>query len=245
MPPPRSTPSSRPSPTHSKAARRSTSQASAGSPPATVRHARAAIPTPANPSSSPSAPCRPSSPARLFATGSTASMASAAVRRSPPPRESPPARVRIFSTRVHRCTGVDFWPLSGLMRQEDPRGGPTDPASPEFASVTGHRALASHRPLAGDRDIRGRNDHRRLEPVGIYAVRLLVRITRPLRKGVASGFSDLTRALRVSPPPATLVRYHNRTLGAGTSPWCASGGRQRQAPGREIGTTQSSSAPTR
>ena len=90
-----------------------------------------------------------------------------------------------------------------------------------------------------------RNDHRRLEPVGIYAVRLLVRITRPLRKGVASGFSDLTRALRVSPPPATLVRYHNRTLGAGTSPWCASGGRQRQAAGGEIGTTQSSSAPTR
>ena len=83
------------------------------------------------------------------------------------------------------------------------------------------------------------------EPVGIYAVRLLVRITRPLRKGVTSGFSDLTRALRVSPPPATLVRYHNRTLGAGASPWCASGGRQRQAPGREIGTTQSSSAPTR
>ena len=83
----------------------------------------------------------------------------------------------------------------------------------------------------------GRDDHRRLEPVGMYAVRLLVRITRPLRKGVASGFSDLTRPLRVSPPPATLVRYHNRTLGAGTSPWCASGG--------EIGTTQGSSAPTR
>ena len=59
-------------------------RASAGSPPATVRHARAAIPAPANPSSSPSAPCRHSSPARLFATGSTASVASAAVPRSSP-----------------------------------------------------------------------------------------------------------------------------------------------------------------
>ena len=40
-------------------------------------------------------------------------------------------------------SGFAFRPSPGLMRQEDPRGGSTDSESPNFLSVTGHRALPS------------------------------------------------------------------------------------------------------
>ena len=36
----------------------------------------------------------------------------------------------VDSTRVHRCTGVDFWPLSGLMRQEGHGEVPPTPRAP-------------------------------------------------------------------------------------------------------------------
>ena len=75
-------------------------------------------------------------------------MASAAVRRPPSLRESSPPRVRIFPTLVYRCTGVDFRLLSGLMPHEDPRGGRTDTASPEFTSIRRHPARTSNRPLS-------------------------------------------------------------------------------------------------
>ena len=54
--------------------------------------------------------------------------------------------VRIFSSRAAPMHWGRFRTLSGLIQQEDPRGDPTDPASPEFSSVTRNRAFASHRP---------------------------------------------------------------------------------------------------
>ena len=107
MPPPRSTPSSRPSPTRSKRARPSTSQGSAGSPPATGRRARAAIPAPPKPSPSPPAPCRRSSPARPFATGSTTSRARAVVRWPVPVPQSLLGSTRTSAPRAaRRCAGL-------------------------------------------------------------------------------------------------------------------------------------------
>ena len=141
MPLPRSTPSSRPSPTHSIAARRSTSRASANSLPTTLRRAREGIPAPAKPSPSPRAPCRLSSPARLFATGSTARKASAAVLPSPHLWDSSPARVRISSTHeapMHsgRLPAVAWTPATG-----GPTGRPRRPREPRIR--VGHRTSSA------------------------------------------------------------------------------------------------------
>ena len=118
----------------------------------------------------------------------------------------------------HRCTAVDSRPLPGLLRQEDPRGGPAAPASPEFASVTGHRALAS--PLARYRDVRGRDDHQRPERVAIAAVQSFVRITGTPETGQHPG-SPTAGALRSSPATAALAGSHSSPLGVRITPWPA------------------------
>ena len=139
-------------------------------------------------------------------------MASAAVRRPPSLRESSPPRVRIFPTLVYRCTGVDFRLLSGLMPHEDPRGGRTDTASPEFTSIRRHPARTSNRPLSevatfGAERSSTSGTRCPLPPRGSLSGSLDSRESGQHRGPPTSG------DLRGSPATATLGGSHHRTPG--------------------------------
>ena len=83
-----------------------------------------------------------------FATGSTGSMASAALRWPPPVPEPLPGRLPSFAIRVQRRARCDMRPLRRSLRPDHHGGGlPRHPPSSDFPSARGHSTHASYRPL--------------------------------------------------------------------------------------------------